>query len=223
MSNFFSQASSLRRVPKQARSKQRVNDLLDAAAEVFLEVGYSEATTHMIAENANTAVGSLYQFFADKQAMFQALELRHIERGQNLRTKILALGKARLSLEEFIDQMVDRCVEFFELPASRAIFVQYFTNPSLLQHIDDSFTQEFVKLLSGVLSQMNLDLSEEKCNLLADVCIQCFNTMMFKALQSNDRYRQKLLEQTKELLTAYLNSQIEASRLCCKNCRQIDK
>lgn len=211
MSDFFDQASFLRRVPKQARSKQRVNDLLDAAAEVFLEVGYSEATTHMIAENANTAVGSLYQFFVDKQAIFQALELRHIERGRSLGANIFALEKARLPLEKFVDQMVDRCVEFFELPASRAIFVQYFTNPSLFEHIDNSFTQEFVKLLSGVLSQMNPALSEEKCRLLADVCMQCFNTMMFKALQSNDYYRQELLKQTKELLIAYLYSQIQTS------------
>lgn len=107
--------------------------------------------------------------------------------------------------------MVERCVEFFEHPASRAIFVHYFTNPSLFHHIDDSFTQEFVKLLSGVLLKMNPVLSKERSNLLADVCVQCFNTMMFKALQSNTHYRQKLLAQTKELLTAYLEPHMQAS------------
>lgn len=212
MSDFFSQASSLRRFPKQARSKQRVNNLLDAAAEVFLQVGYAQATTHMIAERANTAVGSLYQFFADKKAIFQALELRHIERGRSLGKDIFASEKVQLPLEQFVDQMVNGCVDFFELPASRAIFVQYFTNPSLFQHIDDSFTQEFVQLLSDVLLQMNPALSSHKCHLLADVCLQCFNTMMLKALQSDAHYRQKLLVQTKELLTAYLYPHIQASQ-----------
>ena len=215
MSDFFSRANSLRRYPKQARSKQRVKNLLDAAAEIFLEVGYSQATTHMIAERANTAVGSLYQFFADKQSIFQALELRHIEQGKNLGKEIFALKKAKLPLEDFVDQMVNRCVDFFELPTSRTIFVQYFTNPSVFQHIDDSFTQEFVVMLSNVLLEMNpTTLSSQKCYLLADVCIQCFNTIMLKALQSDVDYRQQLLVEAKELLTAYLEPHIQASQRC---------
>jgi AcrR family transcriptional regulator len=212
MNDSYLEASSLRRLPKQARSQQKVNRILDAAAEIFLEVGYSEATTHMIAARANTAVGSLYQFFADKQAIFQALELRHIDQGRSLGKNIFAPEKAKLPLEEFVEQMVEQCVQFFELPASRAIFMQYFTNPSLFQHIDDSFTQEFVKLLSGILLQMNPALSSQKCYLFADVCMQCFNTMMLKAIQSDAYYRQSLLKQTKELLIVYLYPHIKASQ-----------
>ena len=71
--------SSLRRQPQQKRSQKRVEKILDAAAIVFDEVGFEAATSHTIAERANTAVGSLYQFFPDKLAIFNALELRHIE------------------------------------------------------------------------------------------------------------------------------------------------
>ena len=51
-----------------------------AAAEVFAEVGYAAATTQQIADPAKTAVGSIYQFFPDKLAIFHALETEHMER-----------------------------------------------------------------------------------------------------------------------------------------------
>lgn len=208
MTDSSQPASSLRRLPKQARSRQRVDRILDAAAEVFLEVGYDTATTHMIAARANTAVGSLYQFFPDKWAIFQALELRHIEQGRALGEELFTSSMARLPLEEFVKQMVVRCVQFFEHPAPRAVFMQYFSNPSLFRHIDNSFTQEFIKQLSMMLSLMNPTLSQEKYHLLADVCMQCFNTLMLRALQSDAPYRQQLLGQSQELLVAYLRPHV---------------
>ena len=48
------------------------------AAIVFDEVGFEAATTLAIADWADTAIGSLYQFFSDKLAIFNALELRHV-------------------------------------------------------------------------------------------------------------------------------------------------
>jgi AcrR family transcriptional regulator len=65
-SSLMSSPNSLRRQPKQQRGQQRVAKILTAAAEVFAEVGYAAATTQQIADRANTAVGSIYQFFPDK-------------------------------------------------------------------------------------------------------------------------------------------------------------
>jgi len=212
MTDSESKTSLLRRLPRQARSRQRVDRILDAAAEVFLEVGYNAATTHMIAARADTAIGSLYQFFPDKWAIFQALELRHIEQGRALAAKLFTSAMAQLPLEEFAQQMVEECTQFFEHPAPRAIFLQYFANPSLFRHIDNSFTQEFVKQLSGVLSLMNPALSLQTCHLLADVCMQCFNTLMLTALQSDASYRQQLLRQTQDLLVAYLHLHVASKK-----------
>ena len=65
--------SKLRRQPQQQRSKDRVEAILLAAAEVFDEIGVEAATTHLIAARAGTAIGSLYQFFPDKAAIFHAM------------------------------------------------------------------------------------------------------------------------------------------------------
>lgn len=64
---------SLHNQPKQARSRQTVNSILDAAAALFIEQGYDNTTTSDIATRAGKPVGSIYTYFKDKQQILLAL------------------------------------------------------------------------------------------------------------------------------------------------------
>jgi AcrR family transcriptional regulator len=68
-----------RRQANQARSRQTVESLLEAGARVLVQRGYAGATTNRIAETAGVSVGTLYEYFADKDAIFDALIQRQIE------------------------------------------------------------------------------------------------------------------------------------------------
>jgi AcrR family transcriptional regulator len=61
------------RVPRRARGKQRVAELLQAASAVFAEKGYEAATMTEIAARAGAPIGSLYQFFPAKGALADTL------------------------------------------------------------------------------------------------------------------------------------------------------
>lgn len=67
-----------RRRPTQARSKQTVEAILEGAARVFRREGF-EATTNRIAEEAGVGIGSVYEYFPNKQALLHALAERHVE------------------------------------------------------------------------------------------------------------------------------------------------
>ncbi|TDD81845.1 TetR/AcrR family transcriptional regulator [Actinomadura darangshiensis] len=69
----------LRRRPAQRRSAERVRRMLDACAAILDEEGYDGLTTTRIAQRAEVAIGSVYQFFPDKRAVAQALALRNLE------------------------------------------------------------------------------------------------------------------------------------------------
>ena len=69
----------LRRKPQQTRGQQRVEVILAAAETVLGEVGYEAATTNQIAARAGIPIGSLYQFFSNKQAILTALIERQYE------------------------------------------------------------------------------------------------------------------------------------------------
>lgn len=68
-----------RKTPRQERSLRTVQRILDATARIFHEQGYAGATTNDIADEANLSIGSLYQYFPNKDAVLVALTKRHIE------------------------------------------------------------------------------------------------------------------------------------------------
>jgi AcrR family transcriptional regulator len=65
--------TTVARAPKRARGKQRVAELLEAAAAVFAEKGYEAATMTEIAARARAPIGSLYQFFPAKETLADTL------------------------------------------------------------------------------------------------------------------------------------------------------
>lgn len=65
------------REPQQDRGQRRVEEILDAAQAVVSEVGWEAATTQLIAERAQSSMGSLYHFFPTKDAILVALAKRY--------------------------------------------------------------------------------------------------------------------------------------------------
>jgi len=70
-----------RRRPRQRRSEETRDRILDAAVEVFTEFGYARGTTNRIAEWAEVSVGSLYQYYPNKDAIVAELVARHLDAG----------------------------------------------------------------------------------------------------------------------------------------------
>lgn len=63
----------MRKEPRQKRSREMVSRLLDATAATLAEQGLDGTTTNHIAERAGVSIGSLYQYFPDKNALVEAL------------------------------------------------------------------------------------------------------------------------------------------------------
>lgn len=73
-----------RKRPEQDRSKATVETIVDAATRVLVKHGYDAFTTNRVAETAGVSIGSLYQYFPNKEALLSELMRRHvaeIERG----------------------------------------------------------------------------------------------------------------------------------------------
>jgi AcrR family transcriptional regulator len=63
-----------RRRPRQERSAQLVEDILEAAIRVLVREGARRFTTVRVAEEAGVSVGSLYQYFPNKAALLFRLQ-----------------------------------------------------------------------------------------------------------------------------------------------------
>ncbi|WP_394834528.1 TetR family transcriptional regulator [Pendulispora rubella] len=65
---------SPRREPRQARSEQMVADILEAAIRVLQTEGVEKFTMVRLAEVAGVSVGSLYQYFPNRESLFFRLQ-----------------------------------------------------------------------------------------------------------------------------------------------------
>jgi AcrR family transcriptional regulator len=98
--------ASVRREPKQQRSRQTVEAVLEAVRRVLRRHGAEAITTNRIAEAAGVSIGSLYQYFPDKQAIFAALHDRHVKGVRQVIERTMA-HCASASLEAFTGELVE--------------------------------------------------------------------------------------------------------------------
>jgi AcrR family transcriptional regulator len=82
-----------RKVPRQGRSRTTVTAILDACACKLVRAGYAGLTTNHIAERAGVSIGTLYEYFPNREAIVAALAIRAFER--QLATMRAALDEAR--------------------------------------------------------------------------------------------------------------------------------
>lgn len=70
----------MKKKPIQRRSMVTVESILKAGAQLLLEIGYDKSSTNKIADRAGVSVGSLYEYFPGKEAIFAELRRRERER-----------------------------------------------------------------------------------------------------------------------------------------------
>lgn len=99
-----------RRKPRQRRARQTVEAILDAVVRILKRERFDTITTNHIAEVAGVSIGSLYQYFPDKRAIFVALHGRHIEEIDR-RIQRTLVENASSSLEGLLRAMIDAMID----------------------------------------------------------------------------------------------------------------
>ncbi|WP_445345692.1 TetR/AcrR family transcriptional regulator [Acinetobacter bohemicus] len=91
----------MRKKPQQQRAKLIVDHILQAAQICIVEQGLMQITTPKIAEKAGVSVGSLYQYFENKEEIIQEL-LRRKSENLGLALKQMVVTQEQLSIQEII-------------------------------------------------------------------------------------------------------------------------
>ncbi len=100
------------RKPKQSRAKVTRESLIDAATQVLKDQNYDDFNTNRVAERAGVSIGSLYQYFPHKQALIEAIVVRHI----TLLASTIAAGLAQartLPIGEAMDALVQATIDVY--------------------------------------------------------------------------------------------------------------
>jgi AcrR family transcriptional regulator len=196
---FQNQRTRPRKQPRQARAQHTVNAIVEASARILEEQGHGGFTTNAVAELAGTSIGTLYQYFPDKDALLGAL---------------IARETSRLVEEVEAASVVDRGYEALDGLIQAAVRHQM-RRPRLARLLDfeearlpfDADTQivrmRIVSLLAGVLARPDLPRQSDMSSATGDV-LAIIRGMLDAAGERGEAREGELLARVRRAVLGYL-------------------
>lgn len=147
-------ASLPRRVPTQARSRERVERMLASATTLIAQKGSDAMRMSEVAELAGVSIGSLYQFFPDKPALIRTLAERYNAQGLACVQAELAPVASGAELRAALDRVVDGYYAMFLAePVMRDLWWATQADKTL-QDVDAEDMEAHATLLRDVLVRL---------------------------------------------------------------------
>ncbi len=184
--------------------------LLDAAAEVFAEVGYEAATTNAIAARAGVSPGSLYQFFANKEALAEALAERFVEQLHSLQEDTLTPDLVHLPLDRLIDHIVDPLIAFNLANPACQVLLKGPDGPHAVAPATKRLHEDGLIRVDAMLAALAPQLPTEDRRRRARVVKQVTAALLPLSLAAAPAERAPLVAELKSVLRGYLEQLVGA-------------
>ncbi|WP_310373599.1 TetR family transcriptional regulator [Catenuloplanes atrovinosus] len=207
MSTTAVTAGPLRRVPVQGRSVARVQRMLDACAELVDEVGYEGLTTTLLAERAEVAIGSVYQFFPDKRAIVQALALRNMEAYLERLSARFAAG----NLAQWWDGVDAAIDEFIGMHRTVAGFRTLHFGDVVDVHLLDEERDNNVVIanrIAEVLHEQFAVADTPKLRFALEIAVTTADSLIKLAFRRDPDGDTQIIQESKTLIRDYLQSHV---------------
>ncbi|MEV0394537.1 TetR/AcrR family transcriptional regulator [Polymorphospora rubra] len=203
-------AGPLRRVPVQGRSVARVQRMLDACAVLVDEVGYDGLTTTLLAERAEVAIGSVYQFFPDKRAIVQALTLRNMEAYLQRLSARFAQG----DLENWwdgVDAGIDEYISMHRsLPGFRTLHFGDVVDVHLLDDERDNNAVIAEELARVLVEQFGV-ADEPRLRFALEIAVESADALIKLAFRRDPEGDDEVLVEAKALIREYLHRHVDVT------------
>jgi len=197
------QTSPDRRTPRQQRSRELVERVLDTAERLLAEDESASLSTTRIAQAAGVSVGSLYQYFPDTGAIVAALARRHMDGFEVLMEQAVeAAGAERW--DDPVGALVDAvAARYRDEPGYRALWFGPHLSPELRQ----ADRQNKLRLADGlrrVLLALGLARDDSHLVTVCQAAVHTCDALLQEAFRRDQNGDPPLLEETKSMLRAYL-------------------
>ncbi len=211
MNDTVDPSPNLRNVPSQARSRDRLQRVLDAAETVLAGEGAGALTTTRVAEVAGISVGSLYHYFPDKDAIVVALAVRYWSDFHDLATGV-AEADEQSRLDDPGGAIIDALAAGFRAqPGFRALWYGGLRTETV-RDATRSVRVEFARALDRILARHWPEAEVAVRQSAARMVVLVGDGLLREAFRIDEGGDAGLLEETKVLLRAYLADRLGAAR-----------
>jgi AcrR family transcriptional regulator len=204
-------SNSVRVAPQQERSTRRLAGFLDAAAELFVEVGYEAATMTAVAERSGSSIGALYNYFPDKQAIAFTLVNQYSQELEAHWKPLMEQAKT-LTHAEFAELFIERITEFVQ---ERPAFLKLLAAPIRFRR--DPATRRASRVaIANAFRAKNPSLSNDQSILAANVTLQIVRGMTTQYEETDFKGKVLVVAEYKKLLTLYLRGVLSKDEASAK-------
>jgi AcrR family transcriptional regulator len=195
----------LRRVPTQARSRARLQRLLDAAERLVAADGAEAVTTTHVAEAAGMSVGSLYQYLPDKGAIVQALARRYLANFEGLMSELERdARRGGEGWDDPVGRLIDEFSERYrQLPGYSALWF----GRELSDELRDADRENKMALARGVRRiavALGLARDDAYLRVASRAGVLVTDSILQEAFRSDPAGDAQLIEEAKRILRLYL-------------------
>lgn len=198
-----------RRVPKQARSRDRYNSILDAATNLFSEKGFERTTTNEIASRAEVSIGSLYQYFQNKEDVVRAIMDRYVESVRGVTDDFMSRDVQDLPVPEAIDQLLEPYIRFH---TENAAFSRLWLGADLSEALDEAIgplSEQALRRIEALVRSRMPGLARGHIRLISMVTQSTVKSMLSILMREESaRFRSQAASEVKRMLVDYFESLI---------------
>jgi AcrR family transcriptional regulator len=170
-----------RKKPMQERSRFMVDTILEAAARVLIERGYAGINTNLVAEVAGVSIGSLYQYFPNKDSLIAAIHQRHVLQMRNMMIGALS-GPKKPTMKEAIGALVRVMLEahLMEPELHQVLEIEF---PLLgLQDEENSSGQYFSERFQQLLEDYRHEILKPDLELASYIVLRIIKSLVHQAV-----------------------------------------
>lgn len=170
-----------RKSASQERSRSTVDALLEATARVLVKEGYDRASTNRIAEVAGVSIGSLYQYFPNKEALVAAVIDRHTQQVSQV-TRNALVKAAALPIEAAAREFVSLAIDGHRVnPKLHGVLAEQIPRVGRLENIEANVREGYA-LVRGYLEAHRDEIDVSDLDLAAFVCVTTVEALTHAAV-----------------------------------------
>jgi len=193
-----------RRAPRQERGERRLAQLLAAAEALLAEVGYEAATMTGIADRAKASIGTLYQYFPNKESVVLALRSRYSGEMEARWAHLDEEATAASPVREIAHQLIEVMNRFVE---DHPAYFPILDAPVKHKHNQEA-RNRLRERMAGLFRRKRPALSAQAAYRMAQVSIQIIKSMYLLHADAPPQEREELVKEYQHALAAYLESRL---------------
>ncbi|WP_111861449.1 TetR/AcrR family transcriptional regulator [Acinetobacter sp. CFCC 10889] len=195
----------MRKQPQQQRAIQIVNDILEATQRCIAEQGIQQLTTPKISEKSGVSVGSIYQYFENKEQIIQEL-LRRKSENLGMALKQLATQQEQMPLEQLIPISIQ--FGFDMMKADGGFFIEVlkhwhgYINSDAAQIVEQHFFEVGIYVFNQFFQHWSFEMLKNKSFVIINSTL--FTMMRYVSNNSFLISEQQLKKELTMMILAYL-------------------